>query len=99
MIKSVKELHPPIKGILLSTDYDRLYKLAKSGHRVPGWIWNDRQNFWDIVEVRKAYNYIFIGVRGISYNTFSMKKDQFIQCCQVWELHFIDIKKEAKNEY
>jgi hypothetical protein len=84
-----------MKGFNTSTDYSKLYDLAKDGFRIPAWIlYSDKyeEPIFDIVEVKqsKMSNYVSIGVRGHGYETFEDSKEDFIRNCESLQLKFIE---------
>lgn len=84
-----------MKGFNTSTDYEKLYDLAKEGYRIPAWIlYSDEyaEPIFDLVEVKqsKLSNYIGIGTRGRGYETFDDSKEAFIDNCKSLQMTFID---------
>ena len=78
----------------LSDDYEKLWELIKSGHRVPAWIWRSKErNIWTIVEVRTypSNDTYEIGTRGVSYKSWNGEsKEDFIVNCYEYRLLFIE---------
>ena len=95
-----------VKGFNLSTDYNLLWDLIFSGHRIPAWVLyregdeTDRLELWDMVEVKKSYfgeKRYSIGTRGIGYEGDQNKED-FLRTCEHYSLHFITPNKEMRND-
>jgi ribosomal protein L39E len=64
---------PNIKGFKTSRNYKRLWKLIKSGYRIPAWILycsDYKTHIYDLVEVKYRRNRYMIGTRGISYESW-----------------------------
>lgn len=74
----------------LSTDYEKLWDLIKNGHRIAGWVFNNRLESWDIVEVKFRGKYM-IGTRGIGYESCSDLYKDFKSDCESIFLHYIPI--------
>lgn len=85
-----------IKGYNLSTDYKKLWELIHQGYRIPAWILhcNDYEEpIYDLVEVKMGYmsDKYDIGVRGVSYSSWSSKFEEFEMNCKSLELRWIEI--------
>jgi hypothetical protein len=81
-------------GFELSTDYSLLFDLIHSGTRIPAWIVYSadyEEPIYDIVEVKMSYmsDRPSIGVRGIGYEAYSPERNDFIDNCKYYSLHFI----------
>lgn len=79
----------------LSTDYKKLWNLAKEGHRIPAWIiYTDEfeEPIYDMVEVKKGYmrESVDIGYRGRGYCGWDDSFEAFEAVCKQRELKFID---------
>lgn len=89
-------IKPEIKGYYLSDDYEMLWNLINSGYRVPGYVLyhkSEEKEIWDLVEIKTygqvAGNGYTIGTRGICYESFSKRKEQFFLDCKKYNLQFI----------
>jgi hypothetical protein len=88
-MKSEKEF-----GYTVSKDYEKLWKLIKSGSKVAGRIDFERglngNQIRDIVEIKYILEEYYIGTRGISYTGMNGTKDEFIGICKSLNVTFID---------
>lgn len=88
-------MKPPVKGYDLSTDYVLLWDLIGSSHRVAAWIMRERMSngepHWVIVEVKRYrdFNYT-IGTQGVGYEGYKDTKEDLIETCKRFHLHFIN---------
>ena len=83
-----------IPGFNLSTDYALLWDLVQENYRIPAWVlYTDEYEppIWDIVEVKKAWksDHYSIGTRGRGYEGFKGDKQEFLETCMHYCLHYI----------
>lgn len=85
-----------MKGYVLSTDYNFLWKLIHKGYRVPAWVlytdkFGNDEKIYDLVEVKLRYksNFYCIGTRGRGLESYSNELDDFLFDCKANELQFI----------
>ena len=88
-------------GYQVSKDYEKLWKLIKSGSKVAGRIDFERglngNQIRDIVEIKYILEEYYIGTRGISYTGMNGTKDEFIGICKSLNVTFIDPNPPNQN--
>lgn len=77
------------KYLDLSTDYELLWNRINQGYRVPAYVYNNRCDMMDIVDVKMIYDYYSIGSRGISYSGYDKDFESFKTNCLAFDLKFI----------
>lgn len=85
-----------MKGYNISNDYDKLWELIHSGHRVLGWVWS-RHEHYDCVEIKMVNERYMIGSRGIMYDGTEQTVDDFKRICEAWTLLYIMPDEQNKD--
>lgn len=101
---NLKAAEKTLAAFETSTDYDRLYKLAKQGYKIPCFLWDNLYSedtlFFRIVVCKKVGNLIVVSECGREYLDDMDGLNIFKKRCEKLELKFIvphiqDISKNA----
>lgn len=73
----------------LSTDYELLWTLIKSGKMIAGWAWSYTYDRYEIVSIKFIRHSYLIGSRGISYGYETDSLGDFLTDCKTYKICFI----------